>query len=277
MRYYVVDLGGKIEFHTSGKSINSEPLLHQARTLYDLEIFLGVEGRLFLRQQEEFCVKKGEVLIHNKGEFQTGTRAAPCTFYWLHFDGNIQIYQAEDEAKKACEGKEEWIYFAEYFSLSNMERIVPILSELNHRRFEKGGILVRNALTKALLAELAEQCARGVETYAEDKRFAELRAWVDLYYSKSFTIVELAEKFEYNPKYVSALFKKYTGQTPTAYIERKRLDKAKQLLAQGSDSVKQIAHAVGFSDEYYFMRRFKKDVDLTPSEYRERFSGCRYT
>ena len=76
---------------------------------------------------------------------------------------------------------------------------------------------------------------------------------------------------------ISALFKKYTGQTPTAYIERKRLDKAKQLLAQGSDSVKQIAHAVGFFDEYYFMRRFKKDVDLTPSEYRERFSGCRYT
>ena len=277
MRYFAVALNEKLRFHISGKSVNNEPLRHVARTLFNYELFFGVGGELNVSQKKEFCVKNGNVLMHAKGEFQTGTKAAPCSFYWLHFDGDVETYESEEQAKLACCDRDRWIYFAEFFVLSNLERVLPILTELNHRCFEREGELVRDALLCALLAELADQYARRVIQYAENKRFAEILAWIRLYYHKKFTVSELANRFSYNPKYLSALFKKYTGQTVKGYITRIRLDAAKGLLVQGSASVKAVATSVGFTDEYYFMRAFKKDMGLTPSEYRKIFCGCQYT
>lgn len=277
MRYFAVGLNEKLTFHCSGKSVNSEPLCHIARTLSDYELFFGIDGALNIQQKDEFCVKKGHVLTHSKGLFQTGTKAEPCTFYWLHFDGEVEIYETEAQAKSACEDRDRWIFFAEHFVLSNLERVLPILTELNHRCFEREGKLVRDALLCALLAELADQYARKIIQYAEDKRFAEILAWIRLYYHKEFTISGLADRFSYNPKYLLTLFKKYTGQTVKEYITRIRLEAAKGLLVQGGASVKTVAMSVGFADEYYFMRVFKKDVGLTPSEYRKLFSGCHYT
>ena len=277
MRYFAVALNEKLCFHVSGKSVNSEPLCHVARTLSNYELFFGLDGELNISQNEEVCVKKGNVLMHTKGEFQTGTKAAPCSFYFLHFDGDVEVYESEEQAKLACHDRDRWIFFADFFILSNLERVLPILTELNHRCFEREGELVRDALLCALLAELADQYARKIIQYAEDKRFAEILAWIRLYYHKEFTVSELADRFSYNPKYLSVLFKKYTGQTVKGYITRIRLDAAKGLLVQGSASVKMVATSVGFADEYYFMRAFKKDVGLTPSEYRKIFSRCHYT
>ena len=64
-------------------------------------------------------------------------------------------------------------------------------------------------------------------------------------------------------------FKKHTGISPNEYIIAQRISVACRLLAQTELSVKEIAGEVGYADQYYFSRIFKKKVGMTPLKYRK--------
>ena len=87
----------------------------------------------------------------------------------------------------------------------------------------------------------------------------------------------LAERFSYNPKYLSRLFKKHTGMTAKGYVMKKRLALAQKYLLETDDTIKIIARETGFSDEYAFMKFFKKEVGMTAKEYRVVFSKSVFT
>lgn len=277
MRYFAINLERLPEYHMSGKSINEEPIKHHKRILRDFELFFVTDGELWMEQDENICVKNGEVLMHTKEQLQYGTKAARSVFYWFHFDGEVEIFQTEEAASEFCQKGEKWIFFAEHFAPKNVDRLILMLTELNHYNFEHKDRLVKEYLMGALLAELAAQYRQSFTPYAVDKRFAEILGWLSLHCNENFSLAELAERFSYNPKYLSVLFRKFTGMTAKEYLIQRRVNLAKRLLQSGTDSIKQVAHAVGFSDEYYFMRVFKKEVGMTPKSYRKTFCGCQYT
>ena len=55
------------------------------------------------------------------------------------------------------------------------------------------------------------------------------------------------------------------------YLTRIRIDKAKELLVDENVSVKEAGIKSGYSDPNYFSRIFKKQMDMTPSEYKARY------
>jgi AraC family transcriptional regulator len=64
------------------------------------------------------------------------------------------------------------------------------------------------------------------------------------------------------------LFRQSMGFTPMAYVERSRLQQAQILIRTTALSIAQIAYSTGFSDQSYFVRRFRKYAGCTPSAYR---------
>jgi AraC family transcriptional regulator of arabinose operon len=64
------------------------------------------------------------------------------------------------------------------------------------------------------------------------------------------------------------LFREQLQTTPQQYIERRRLLRARDLLARTGLSVKEVAAEVGFRSPFYFSLRFRKHVGRSPSEYR---------
>lgn len=276
MRYFVLNLAAAPTYHVSGKAIDDLPSKHLQRTLSDYELFFVTDGELYIKQTEEFCVKAGEVLLQNKGEYQGGTRLSKKTLYWLHFDGEILIAQSEEEAAALCSEREKWIFFAERFPLSDPDRILFMLTQLNHYLFE-GDALVKNHLTAALCAELARQYSQTAKTPVADRRFSEVVGYIRHNITSELSPKTLADRFSYHPKYLSYLFKKYTGQTAVGFITAQKISLAKKMLAADNQPVKQIARAVGYSDEYYFMRVFKAYTGMTPKTYRKTFYGCNYT
>lgn len=57
--------------------------------------------------------------------------------------------------------------------------------------------------------------------------------------------------------------------TPKAYLSQIRLLEAKKLLITTNQLSREIANAIGFSDELYFIRFFKKHTGLTPKQFRK--------
>ena len=91
-------------------------------------------------------------------------------------------------------------------------------------------------------------------------------------YSENLKLELLAEMFGYNSGYLGKLFKNYTGEYFNAFVDKVRVEKAKELLAQGL-KVHQVAARVGYSNADYFHSKFRKYVGMSPSAYRSESNG----
>ncbi|HWQ98979.1 MAG TPA: helix-turn-helix domain-containing protein [Clostridia bacterium] len=121
------------------------------------------------------------------------------------------------------------------------------------------------------LRKIAES-ARNVSTKADEKAnrvIAKARAFIDRNFSRDLTLEEVSREVHVSPYYFSKLFKEQTGDNFINYLTQKRVDTAKQLLADGRLNVKAICTEIGYNDPNYFSRLFKKFEGMTPTEYRE--------
>lgn len=95
-----------------------------------------------------------------------------------------------------------------------------------------------------------------------------IKAYIADHLSTDLSVTNLAEVFNYNPSYISRLFKQIEGTVLSQYIKTVRINKAKHLLRSTSLSVQSIADAVGFDTAQYFSMVFRKEVGVTPKTYR---------
>ena len=91
------------------------------------------------------------------------------------------------------------------------------------------------------------------------------------HYALDMNVGKIAERFGYNPNYLSSTFKKATGQSLLRYIHQTRIDAAKILLLNSSNSIKFIAAQVGIDDEKYFMKLFRDYENTTPTKFRNMY------
>lgn len=88
-------------------------------------------------------------------------------------------------------------------------------------------------------------------------------------YSSPIRIEELASLINLNAQYFCRYFKENIGKTATEYINEIRIEKAAEALIETNKKIITIAQDTGFDNIGYFIRRFKKEKGVTPSEYRK--------
>lgn len=86
------------------------------------------------------------------------------------------------------------------------------------------------------------------------------------------TVKYFADKICLSPNYFGDLVKTETGKTAQEYIQLKMMNVAKSQLLDPEMNTKQIAEHLGFQYPQHFIRFFKKQVGLTPREYRIQIS-----
>jgi AraC-like DNA-binding protein/quercetin dioxygenase-like cupin family protein len=79
------------------------------------------------------------------------------------------------------------------------------------------------------------------------------------------TLEELAMSARLAPAHFARLFRRQCGTSVMQYVNQQRLLHARRLLVEGRLNVKEVAHAVGFDDPFYFSRRFTRYFGMTPS------------
>ena len=95
------------------------------------------------------------------------------------------------------------------------------------------------------------------------------QSYVEQNYAKNIGLESVAMAADLSSAYFSYLFKQETGQNFIVYLTDYRIKKAKELLKTSDMTVREIGEAVGFTDQRYFSKTFKKVVGIKPTEYRK--------
>ena len=108
----------------------------------------------------------------------------------------------------------------------------------------------------------------GIENKTFDPLVENIKNYIRENLAYDFTMEELANTFNYTPKYIGRVFKLRTGQSIKEYCNRSKISQA-TLLLRGTDlSVEDIALQAGFNSVTYFDRVFHKIIGLSPLAYR---------
>ena len=88
--------------------------------------------------------------------------------------------------------------------------------------------------------------------------------------SEQLTLEDVARYTGFSPTYFSKIFKEELSCTFNNYLNRVRIERGKALLLNGALSISEICYMVGFQDESYFIKVFRKYIGVTPGQFRRR-------
>lgn len=106
-----------------------------------------------------------------------------------------------------------------------------------------------------------------------DDQVLEAQQWMEANYAQTISIDAVAQKVGMSPRHFKRRFRKATGATPLVYLQNVRIQAAKEKLETTQESVNEITYCIGYEDSSTFRRLFKREVGLSPREYRDKF--CR--
>ncbi len=97
-----------------------------------------------------------------------------------------------------------------------------------------------------------------------------MEEYIATYFYMDISLDSIAEKLNFSPYYLSKLFKQHYNTTFIDYLTNIRIEEARKMLTSTNKSIKEVGELVGYPNSTYFVKLFKKKMDMTPSEYRSR-------
>lgn len=95
--------------------------------------------------------------------------------------------------------------------------------------------------------------------------------FINQHVSERISVSAIADVCHLSPSTISHIFKKHVGFSLSAYVNRLRIERAKEMLLNANETIESICLGVGISDPNYFSRLFKQMTGHTPTEFRIRY------
>lgn len=255
---YLTDLGyypHAVHHYRKRKSGSGQYIL-----LYCLEGegWVELEGkRLDLVPNTYFMVPKG--VAHQYG---TSDRH-PWSIYWVHFTGSFAdlLYQ------RYCRGTAPAVLQIAYDeSRIGSFRLIYALLENGFGAYNME--LANIKLLQFLSSFVYSPEERALHDTATADPVNRSIAFMRKNVNQTLTVEALAAQANYSVSHFTSLFRQKTGFSPIHYFNQLKIQQACQHLHFTDRSVKEIGYELGFQDSFYFSRLFKKQMGLSPSQYR---------
>jgi two-component system response regulator YesN len=107
------------------------------------------------------------------------------------------------------------------------------------------------------------------EDQGEPRLSDRLIEWLKKNFMENITISDASKALGYSSSTIVHTLKDETGRTFTQHLTAIRVSEAKRLLAYTTDNLGQIGYRCGFNDQSYFTKVFRREINLTPREFRK--------
>ncbi len=130
--------------------------------------------------------------------------------------------------------------------------------------FSKRNLVDLHVFVKEILTELISDFSEIMDR----NPIIKVTEYIESNFYKNLKLKDVAKEFGYNPCYFGKIFKKYTKEKFNTYLDKVRINKAKELLMKGM-KVSEVAEIVGYKDVDYFVGKFKKYTGKSPQSFKE--------
>lgn len=229
-------------------------------------------------QSSVFFVTKGTLtILVDENKYFLNTGELFCKDVWQPIE--VRNESAENVCYFVVTFNFEEGYSFEKYSLD--KKIVPItpnpLEEIFIRledAYERRDVASK-IIQKAILYELFYKIIKlqlSLEVTGKNEiKIAEAVGYINRNIARKISLLELCEITNYSEPHLRRLFYEKFSLSPLNYIMKIRIEKAKEIIAIEDLPVSAVASLCGFDNPSYFIKQFKKQVGVTPKEYKAKF------
>jgi len=220
--------------------------------------------------QSSFKLTEGSgFLVHpNQVIYYEADGITPWKYMWIAFSGA----KAAQLVSKTIFIPE--IPIAKHINPEKIQKIMNAIIYCAHERSFKS-MACAMGYFYMLIAELTEENSvnsnqiSGKEVINTNDYLKNALHYIKANYSKEISVSTIAKHISLEKSYFIRLFKEKYGITPSAFLHKYRLNIAYYLLQHTTLSIKQIAEEVGFNDQLYFSKCFKRYYTKSPTDIRK--------
>lgn len=147
-----------------------------------------------------------------------------------------------------------------------MEKIASLLED----GYEKLTFIYLTELLNTLMLTKKQSVLSESKVPPDGKTITKILHYINKHYSEIENIQQIAEKFFITKYHLCRTFKGATNISVIEYLNRVKIKKACTLLENTEKNITEICTDCGFNSSVYFCKLFKKLMNMTPSQYRER-------
>lgn len=228
-------------------------------------IHFVLEGKgKFHINEHIFQIEAGDAFIIPAGKvsYYEADKEEPWHYAWISFLGinsEQYLYQIMTSSKDIyrIHGLDTQKYKNFIFD------ILSLKGSPTSQYFKATGILYH------IMSDLFEDVGFNEESWGKDSVADEVKFFLDVNYADRIVLKDVARSFGIHPNYLTRTFHEKFGVSPKKYILDLKLKKACRLLTTTELPVSVISGSLGFDDQLAFSRIFRKNLSVSPSEYRK--------
>ena len=267
------------EVSLTGRVNVNAPNNHFKRKPTEFIMYLITSGNMMLKEDDIiYSLSRGDIIILDSQRTHEGMLTpSSVEYYYVHFtsDGIVEInvdetYIEEHLIRNRIDSSDEQLILPKHVKISDFyyENVLSLFKKLLYTSSSKQ--VYYKTLSNCCLMELLIYVSKNminIPITTHDIKSDVIIQIIDYIHencNKKITSKDIEDFFHMNFDYLNRQFKKRTGMTIINFSNRYRIEESKELLQSGLYNIRQTAEIMGFSNEFYFSRVYKRFEGVSP-------------
>lgn len=266
----------QIRFHHAGDvTVKSGHRLGPRKiTDYELVYFPVGTQSIYSVKDETVVLDRPSILVTRPGDsheyrFDPGN---PCRHLFIHFDlganSSLPSYRLMNNPGISI------VKLNDRSLIPQLMRQLLYIFHMKPARWRSLAEMLMLYILEEMESTLEPEVAN-IDNHTLPPQISTALQYIDAHATEPIEVERLARTAGWSHEHFTRTFQQHVGHTPKHWINKRKMELAAQLLLQRSDSVKQVARSLGFDDEYYFHRLFRRIMGMTATEYRRKYGDTR--
>lgn len=214
---------------------------------------IHVKGKEYvLKEREAFCIPRFQKHCYYS------QKNNPWSILWIHFKGDDTQYYPLEECKI--------VRFESTYATNRMLFLFEQLFRVLDSDYTLGNFIYISQMLALILAETYTR-QKG-DIVGQNKHVTNIVKYMYQHINEKLTLKEISDTFGLSKGYINAVFLKHTQHAPMDFFINLKMREACKRLRETDLYIYEVAQELGYKDQYYFSRIFKKVVGISPEEYK---------
>lgn len=254
-RMYLTDIGffPRAEKHYKERKEGIEEYIFLYCT--DGEGIIRMAGKEYrLQEHEALCIPQFMEHVY------FASPENPWSILWVHFKGEDTVLYPLAECRI--------IHFESEYATGRMMFLFDLLFRVLDANYTEGNFVYISQVLSMILSETYFREKQG-DALEQNKLVTHVIRYFYQHLEENLSLDQVASQFDLSKSYLNVIFQKHTRHAPMDFYIHLKMKRACNLLRSTDLYIYEVAGRLGYDDQYYFSRIFKKVIGVSPKIYRD--------